>query len=72
MTTDPSVQPLRELVYLPAGEVHPHGVSPDRPRAGKLPEQILEELKAAGSIKTAEDDGRESSSSASNEEESAG
>ena len=71
VTTDPSVQPLRELVYLPAGEVQPHGVSPDRPRAGKLPEQILEELKAAGSLKAAEDE-RESSSSASNEEESAG
>ena len=71
VTTDPSVQPLRELVYLPAGELQPHGVSPDSPRAGKLPEQILEELKANGSIKTAEDGG-ESTSSASKKEESAG
>ena len=44
VTTDPSVRPLRELAYLPAGEMSPHGVDPDRPRAGKLPAQVLETL----------------------------
>ncbi len=75
VTTDPSVQPLRELVYLPEGEIQPHGVSADQPRAGKLPEQVLEELKAAESISSsgvsvAAEDGRESS--LSNQEESPG
>ena len=45
VTTDPAVQPLRELAYLPAGEVHPHGVDPSRPRAGQRPEQVLASLK---------------------------
>jgi len=31
------VIPLRELAYLPKGEMDPHGVDPSRPRAGKLP-----------------------------------
>jgi NAD(P)H-quinone oxidoreductase subunit I len=44
VTTDPSVQPLRELVYLPAGEMDPHTVPADRPRAGKLPAEVLETL----------------------------
>jgi len=47
VTTDPSVFPLRELAYLPAGEIDPHGVPADAPRAGKLPEQVLESLPAA-------------------------
>ena len=38
------VQPLRELAYLPAGEIDPHGVSADRPRAGKLPSEVLQTL----------------------------
>ena len=38
------MQPLRELVYLPAGEMDPHTVSADRPRAGKLPAEVLETL----------------------------
>ena len=44
VTTDPSVVPLRELAYLPAGEFDPHTVPADRPRAGKLPSQVLETL----------------------------
>ena len=44
VTTDPSVTPLRELAYLPAGEIDPHTVSPDRPRAGKLPAEVLQTL----------------------------
>ena len=35
---------LRELVYLPKGEMDPHGVAADRPRAGQLPEQVLASL----------------------------
>ena len=71
VTTDPSVQPLRELVYLPAGEMDPHGLSPDRPRVGKRPEQILAELKASEASPHSMDE-TESTSSASNKEESAG
>ena len=44
VTTDPSVRPLKELVYLPAGEIDPHAVAADRPRAGQLPAQVLETL----------------------------
>ncbi|MBM5802244.1 MAG: NAD(P)H-quinone oxidoreductase subunit I, partial [Cyanobacteria bacterium K_DeepCast_35m_m2_023] len=40
----PSVVPLRELAYLPKGELDPHGVADTRPRAGQLPEQVLEHL----------------------------
>jgi NAD(P)H-quinone oxidoreductase subunit I len=62
VTTDPSVVPLRELAYLPKGEMDPHGVDPSRPRAGQLPEQVLETLpktpvasQAAGTTKGAAD-----------------
>ncbi len=44
VTTDPSVKPLRELAYLPKGEMDPHEVSNSVPRAGKLPSDILESL----------------------------
>jgi NAD(P)H-quinone oxidoreductase subunit I len=44
VTTDPSVFPLRELAYLPKGEVEPHTVPANAPRAGQLPEQVLESL----------------------------
>ncbi|MEL0170677.1 MAG: 4Fe-4S binding protein, partial [Synechococcus sp.] len=44
VTTDPAVVALRELAYLPKGEMDPHGVDPNRPRAGKLPEQVAAEL----------------------------
>jgi len=40
VTSDPAVIPLRELAYLPKGEVDPHGVDPKRPRAGQLPSQV--------------------------------
>ena len=62
VTTDPSVQPLRELVYLPAGEVDPHGVPADRPRAGKLPSQVLETLPPP-----AKDEGQSSSETSEGE-----
>ena len=44
VTSDPSVFPLRELAYLPKGVMDPHGVPATHPRAGKLPEQVLETL----------------------------
>ena len=56
VTTDPSVVPLRELVYLPKGVVDPHGVPESAPRVGRLPEQVLETLPkatAAGSSDSA-------------------
>jgi NAD(P)H-quinone oxidoreductase subunit I len=40
VTSDPAVLPLRELAYLPKGEMDPHGVDPSRPRAGQLPSQV--------------------------------
>ena len=45
VTSDPSLQPLRELAYLPPKVMEPHNVNPYEPRAGKLTEQILDELK---------------------------
>jgi NAD(P)H-quinone oxidoreductase subunit I len=42
VTTDPSVQPLRELAYLPKGVMDPHDISPKESRAGNLPKEILE------------------------------
>ena len=43
VTTDPAVQPLRGWLS-PAGEMDPHGVAADRPRAGQLPSRVLETL----------------------------
>jgi NAD(P)H-quinone oxidoreductase subunit I len=54
VTTDPAVIPLRELAYLPKGEVEPHGVAATSPRAGKLPSQILAEITAATDSSPAE------------------
>ena len=45
VTTDPSVRPLRELTYLPKGEMDPHNVKPSDPRVGKLPNEVLEWLR---------------------------
>ncbi|AJK27455.1 NADH dehydrogenase subunit I [Cyanophage P-TIM40] len=42
VTTDPSVRPLRELTYLPKGEMDPHNVKPSDPRVGKLPNEVLD------------------------------
>ena len=35
VTTDPSVRAMRELVYLPKGEMDPHEVPNNQPRVGK-------------------------------------
>ncbi|MFM2158286.1 MAG: NAD(P)H-quinone oxidoreductase subunit, partial [Cyanobacteriota bacterium] len=47
VTSDPAVTPLRELAYLPKGEMDPHGIDPSRPRAGQLPAQVLETMPKA-------------------------
>ena len=44
VTSDPSVRAMRELAYLPKGEMDPHEVPDSKPRVGKLPEQVLEEM----------------------------
>jgi len=43
VTDDPMVTALRELVYLPKGELNPHNVEPSAPRAGRHPNEILAE-----------------------------
>jgi len=53
VTSDPAVTAFKELAYLPKGEMDPHGVDPARPRAGKLPEQVLAELKAGSNGESA-------------------
>tara|TARA_B100001250_G_scaffold411755_1_gene441152 strand:+ start:113 stop:757 length:645 start_codon:yes stop_codon:yes gene_type:complete len=45
VTTDPSVKPLRELSYLPQGVMDPHEIDQSQPRAGNLPENLLQNLK---------------------------
>ena len=42
VTTDPSVKALRELAYLPKGEMDPHEVSRTDQRVGKLPLEVLD------------------------------
>jgi NAD(P)H-quinone oxidoreductase subunit I len=54
VTTDPAVFPLRELAYLPKGEMDPHGVPATSPRAGKLPSEILEDTSSSRVISSAE------------------
>ena len=54
VTTDPSVRPLRELGYLPSGVMDPHEVPPTLPRAGMLPEDILELMKEKSSSQDSE------------------
>lgn len=44
VTDDPMVTPIRELAYLPKGAIDGHEVSHTAPRAGKRPEEILDEL----------------------------
>ena len=41
VTTDPSVQALRELSYLPQGIMDPHDLPSSKLRAGQLPEEAL-------------------------------
>jgi NAD(P)H-quinone oxidoreductase subunit I len=48
VTQDPMVTPLRELAYLPKGELNPHGLPPSSQRAGQRPEEILEEIQKDG------------------------
>ena len=50
VTTDPSVRSLRELAYLPKGEMDPHTVEPNAPRVGKLPEEVLDWMKAGSQL----------------------
>ncbi|MGF1482185.1 MAG: NAD(P)H-quinone oxidoreductase subunit I [Cyanophyceae cyanobacterium] len=47
VTQDAMVTPLRELAYLPKGIVEPHDLPAGSQRAGKHPEDILEEIEAA-------------------------
>ncbi len=47
ITEDPAVTPLREFAYLPAGVIDPHDLPEGSQRAGKRPEEILEEMRAA-------------------------
>ena len=44
VTSDPSVRAMRELAYLPKGEMDPHEVPDSEPRVGKLPNKVLEEM----------------------------
>jgi NAD(P)H-quinone oxidoreductase subunit I len=43
VTQDPMVTPLRELGYLPKGVIEPHKLPVGSQRAGKRPEEIVEE-----------------------------
>lgn len=43
VTQDPMVTPLRELAYLPKGVMNPHELPAGSRRAGKLPQEILDE-----------------------------
>jgi NAD(P)H-quinone oxidoreductase subunit I len=43
VTQDPMVTPLRELAYLPKGVMDPHDLPEGSQRAGKRPDEILEE-----------------------------
>lgn len=47
VTQDPMVTPLRELGYLPKGVMEPHNLPAGSRRAGKLPEEILDEAQPA-------------------------
>ena len=52
VTTDPSVRTLRELTYLPKGEMDPHNVKDSDPRVGKLPDEVLDWMKLDGTSPT--------------------
>jgi NAD(P)H-quinone oxidoreductase subunit I len=43
VTQDPMVTPLRELGYLPKGVIEPHDLPAGSQRAGKRPQEIIEE-----------------------------
>jgi NAD(P)H-quinone oxidoreductase subunit I len=38
------VTALREMAYLPKGELNPHGLPPGSRRSGQRPEKILEQI----------------------------
>jgi NAD(P)H-quinone oxidoreductase subunit I len=44
VTQDPMVTPLRELGYLPKGVTDPHDLPENSRRAGKLPQEIMDEM----------------------------
>lgn len=46
VTQDPMVSPLRELAYLPKGVTDPHDLPAGSQRAGRHPDDILEELES--------------------------
>ncbi|TAO00842.1 MAG: NAD(P)H-quinone oxidoreductase subunit I [Phormidium sp. SL48-SHIP] len=46
VTLDPMVQPMRELAYLPKGVTDPHDLPKGSQRAGRRPEDILEDIEA--------------------------
>ncbi len=52
VTDDPMVTPIRQLAYLPKGVMGGHEVPHTAPRAGKRPEDILEEMEAATGVET--------------------
>ncbi|NJK63982.1 MAG: NAD(P)H-quinone oxidoreductase subunit I [Synechococcaceae cyanobacterium SM2_3_1] len=54
VTEDAMVTPLRGFAYLPKGVMDPHELPEGSQRAGKRPEQILEELRAAKAAKSSE------------------
>ncbi|MBT9317322.1 NAD(P)H-quinone oxidoreductase subunit I [Leptothoe spongobia] len=54
VTDDPMVTPMRELAYLPKGVMDPHELPAGSRRAGKLPQEILEELEASKPAKAEE------------------
>ncbi len=47
VTEDPMVTPMRELAYLPKGVMDPHELPEGSRRAGKLPQEILDEIEAS-------------------------
>lgn len=55
VTEDAMVTPLRGFAYLPKGVMDPHELPEGSQRAGKRPEQILEELRAAKAAKSSEE-----------------
>ncbi len=48
VTDDPMVTPIRELAYLPKGEIDGHNVAHTARRAGLRPEEILEQEEKNG------------------------
>lgn len=54
VTTDPSVMPLKELVYLPKNVMDPHELPQNSSRAGKLPVEVLDWMKPKEKTDTGE------------------